>query len=62
MKAHLKSKEGVDKVTLDIFGIIEDFCMTNDFNLNKVQEDVLFDKLNDYLDDLAGSPDYSNYN
>jgi len=58
----LQTKEQVDLAALDIYDIVEKYLKEKQIILPSDAENILYDKLNEYLDNLAGNPDYGNYN
>lgn len=64
MKPHLKTQNGVQHVVGDIHDIVKLFLELKGINILKDDKtsDELWNSLLIYIDNLAGNPDYHNYN
>jgi len=64
IKPHLKTQEGVQSAALDICDIVDKFLKTY-YDISPIDNevnDILYDNILVYMDAIAGSPDYGNYN
>lgn len=61
-KPTLKDADGISRISLDICDIIELILKKDGYKIKNGLDDELFDRIFEYLDDIAGHPDYSNYN
>lgn len=59
---HLKTKEGVDRATLIIYDKFRLALLYRGIKMPEDMENEFFEDLNNFIDDLAGNPDYRNYN
>jgi len=54
--------EDVNKLSVDIVESVDTILKSNNLTMTTDMENAIFDKLLEVIEELAGYPDYGNYN